>query len=142
MLSLGQAARLAKTSKSTLTRAIRAGRLSATRRDDGGYQIDPAELARIYDIKIATPETVPATGAVVHHATPTEIPRDTDLRLAAAEGELSGARQLIKFLEIQAEDLRRDRDQWRAQAEAARLLTDARPVVAPPPVRPWWRLAR
>ena len=50
MLSLGQAARLVRTSKTTLRRAIKDGRLSATRRDDGGYQIDPAELARIYEL--------------------------------------------------------------------------------------------
>ena len=54
MLSLGQAARLVRTSKTTLKRAIKAGRLSATRRDDGGYQIDPAELARVYELATAT----------------------------------------------------------------------------------------
>ena len=47
MLTLGQAARLTGTSRTTLTRAIKAGRLSATRRDDGVYAIDPAELARL-----------------------------------------------------------------------------------------------
>ena len=45
VLTLGQAAKLAGTSKTTLTRAIRAGRLSATRRDDGGYAIDPPSCA-------------------------------------------------------------------------------------------------
>ncbi len=54
MLTLGQAARLTGTSKTTLTRAIKAGRLSASRREDGGYRIDPAELSRVYEIK---PET-------------------------------------------------------------------------------------
>ena len=39
MLTLGQAARLTGTSKTALTRAIKAGRLSATRRDDGSYEI-------------------------------------------------------------------------------------------------------
>ena len=54
-------------------------------------------LARVYELATATPVTVPATGDVVHHATP----RDTlDVRLASAEGELTGARQLIKFLEV------------------------------------------
>ena len=53
MLTLGQAARIAGKGKTTLTRAIQAGRLSATRRDDGGYLIDPSELSRVYDV---TPE--------------------------------------------------------------------------------------
>ena len=71
MLSLGQAARLTRTSKTTLTRSIRAGRLSATRTDAGGYRIDPAELARVFSV---TPETSNATVSVVHHATPERDP--------------------------------------------------------------------
>ena len=120
MLSLGQAARLAGIGKTTLTRAIRAGKVSATRRDDGRYEIDPAELGRVYDIKAETPETVTATGDVVHQATPAARPRDPlDVRVATAEAELTGARQLIKTLEAQVEDLRGDRDGWRQQAEMA-----------------------
>jgi excisionase family DNA binding protein len=47
-LSLREAAQQAGTSKSTILRAVKAGRLSATRDDDGGYRIDPAELHRVY----------------------------------------------------------------------------------------------
>lgn len=47
MLTLGQAARLTGTSKTTLTRTINTGRLSGIRRDDGSYEIDLAELARV-----------------------------------------------------------------------------------------------
>src|SRR5215203_938504 len=49
--SLRQAAQEAGTSKSTILRAIQSGRLSATRTDDGGYSIDPAELFRVYPPK-------------------------------------------------------------------------------------------
>ena len=45
-ISLGEAARLTGLGKTTLARAIKAGRLSATRTDIGSYQIDP--LARVY----------------------------------------------------------------------------------------------
>src|SRR5215213_11959580 len=44
--------------KTTLTHAIKAGRLSASRREDGSYEIDPAELTRVYSIRTETPETV------------------------------------------------------------------------------------
>src|SRR3954447_24895228 len=47
-LSLRSAAVQAGVSKTTIVRAIRAGRLSAPRNDDGGYAIDPAELFRVY----------------------------------------------------------------------------------------------
>ena len=40
-LSLREAAEQAGTSKSTIWRAIKSGRMSATRTDDGGFAIDP-----------------------------------------------------------------------------------------------------
>ncbi len=48
ILTLRQAAELTGKSKSTLTRAIKSGRLSASRNAEGMYAIDPAELARAY----------------------------------------------------------------------------------------------
>src|SRR3954463_5534710 len=62
MLNLREAAEQAGTSKSSIFRAIKSGRLSATRDDQGGVQIDPAELARAYPPR-SDPEragTVPA----------------------------------------------------------------------------------
>ena len=46
--SLGEAAKEIGVSKATVQRAIKSGRLSATRRDDGSYDIDPAELRRAF----------------------------------------------------------------------------------------------
>ena len=43
-VTLGQAARLTGLGKTTITRAIKAGKLSASRREDGSYEIDPSEL--------------------------------------------------------------------------------------------------
>lgn len=47
-LSLVQAASLTGRSKSTIHRAIKSGKLSASRRDDGSYSISPAELFRVF----------------------------------------------------------------------------------------------
>src|SRR5262245_43000570 len=46
MLSLVEAAR--KIGITTLAKAIKSGRLSVSRKEDGSYEIDPAELARVY----------------------------------------------------------------------------------------------
>jgi hypothetical protein len=46
--TLGQAARAAEVSKTTIQRAIKSGRLSASRQEDGSYVIDPAELHRAF----------------------------------------------------------------------------------------------
>jgi excisionase family DNA binding protein len=135
-LSLGQAAKLAGIGKTTLTRAIKAGRISAERLDDGSYRIDPSELARVYPVTLATPETVSATGDVAHRETLTRDTQDTAetlAKLAALDAQIEGLKEIVRRLDDQARDLREDRDQWRAQAEnATRLLTDQRP-------RPWWR---
>ena len=48
MYTLGAAARATGKSKATISRAIKAGRPSAARAEDGGYAIDPSELHRVY----------------------------------------------------------------------------------------------
>lgn len=53
-LSIGQAAKLTGKSKSTISRAIKSGRLSANR-DGDRYLIDPAELTRVFDATVAQP---------------------------------------------------------------------------------------
>lgn len=135
--SLGQAAKLTGLGKTTLARAIAAGRLSAERRPDGSYRVDAAELARVYELRIETAETVAATGDVVHQATPArdqgETP-ETAARLAALDAEVRLLREMLARADRQADELRQDRDGWRGQAETAtRLLTDQRPA------RSWWR---
>jgi len=51
MLTLGAAAKLTGLNRTTVLRAIKSGRLSAARQDDGSYRIDPAELERVYTIR-------------------------------------------------------------------------------------------
>lgn len=118
-LSLSQSAKLTGKSKSTINRAIKTGKLSATRHEDGTYSIDPAELARAFDVE-------PLEGAKR---------RDADLdgtrlleRITALEAMLNREREI-------SADLKEDRDRWRQQATA--LLTDQRPVP-----RSWWSWSR
>lgn len=117
-LSLSQAAKLTGKSKSTINRAIKTGKLSATRNDDGSYSIDPAELSRAFDVE-------PLEGAKRRDADPD----GTRLleRITALEAMLNREREI-------SADLKEDRDRWRQQATA--LLTDQRPVTAT--VSKWW----
>ena len=110
-LSLSRAAKLTGKSKSTINRAIKTGKLSATRHDDGSYSIDPAELARAFDME-------PLAGAKRSDAELDE----TRLfeRIAALEAMLSREREI-------SADLQEDRDRWRQQATA--LLTNQRPTI-------------
>ena len=127
LVTLGEASRLVGVGKTTLSRAIKVGRLSASRTDTGSYEIDPAELHRVYPFKPPTDttgETVAATGGPEHHATPN----------ATLEVQIAGLKEVGELLRQQLDDIRTDRDCWRSQAER---------LVLPAPVssvsRPWWR---
>jgi hypothetical protein len=108
-LSLSQAAKLTSKSKSTINRAIKTGKLSATRHEDGSYSIDPSELSRAFDME-------PLEGAKRNDAEPV----GTRLleRVEALEAMLNREREI-------SADLKEDRDRWRQQATA--LLADHRP---------------
>ncbi len=47
--TLGQAAKATGKSKTTIQRAIKSGRISALKNDIGEYNIDPAELHRVFE---------------------------------------------------------------------------------------------
>jgi hypothetical protein len=137
MLNLREAAEQAGTSKSSIFRAIKSGRLSATRDDFGGIQIDPAELARAFPPKPSPPEragTIPAG----NHGTDTKQDgtggtEDLRVRNAALEAEVRLLREL-------ADNMRAERDRWAAQAERLALAPPQPPALQPaaPPSRGWW----
>jgi hypothetical protein len=133
MLTLGQAARLTGLGKTTLARAIRAGRLSAGRKPDGGYEIDPAELSRVYPFPApGDPETVTLPVATVHRATPDAT---TDVLVATL-------RQTIEDLRRDRDDARAERDHWRDQAQRLALpKPKPEPEPEPEPMT-WWRWLR
>jgi excisionase family DNA binding protein len=148
MFSLSQTAKRTGVSKATIHRAIKSGKLSAHRQDDDSYKIDPSELSRVYEMKTGTeveggtPEMATEPVSRGSGETIRNPSRNAPENPSAAilQAELAGARQLIKFLEEQVEDLRGDRDGWRQQAETAqRLLTHARERAVPTPMRPWWK---
>lgn len=128
--SVGQAARLVGCGKTTITRAIKSGRISAERLDDGSYRIDGSELMRVYSIKAETLEQSHETVTAVHHATSSEtlVTPDVTARLAALDAEVKGLRELLN-------EVKDSRDQWRAQAERLALTAPE----AKGDHRPWWR---
>src|SRR5215213_6965477 len=150
--TVGQAARLTGKSKPTITRAIKAGVLSATRNDDGSYSIDAAELARVFGLSADSDVTLASN--VIRNVTRSETP-DVPGTLWR-ENEL--LREMLGQRDGVIDDLRRRLDEKRAerrqtadrlaaaQERIAALLTDQRAITpAPAPVpehRPWWRWRR
>ena len=105
-LSLGQAARLTGRGKTILARAI-SGRLFAGSREDRNNNSGEAEVAHVYPF--------PA---------PSETTAELRTRLTLAEERLSELKAML-------EDMRRDRDAWREQAQTRLLPAPAAPVS-------WW----
>ena len=145
-MTLSQAAKVSGKSKSTLSRAIKMGRLSATRLEDGNFSIDPAELFRAYP---ATPSNPYDERHIEQGATP--IPAELQNRISMLELLLEKERETVaREREISARereisaDLKEDRDRWRQQATS--LLADLRPQLAEPAPparrRAWWPFNR
>ncbi len=128
MLTMGQAAKEAGTSKATLSRAIATGRLSATRNDKGGWDIQPAELFRVFPRNTVTGS---GNSDVKQTATPSQAPfatLETAIENASLKAEIEGLRAMVQQLRDNADDLKQQRDTWQDQAKAAqRLLVDMRP---------------
>ena len=135
-LSLREAAKEVNVSKSTILRAVRNGRLSAARTDNGGYSIDPAELFRVYE-----PRTVASTPerSEGHRAARALLEERIEvIKVLADELRIEGLKALTDELRDRVRDLTEQRDQ--AQARAAEL--DGRLLTYQAPPRWfWWRRA-
>jgi hypothetical protein len=108
-LSLEQAVRLTERGKTMLARAI-SGRLFAADHEEGD-STDAAGVARVYPF--------PA---------PRETAAELRTRLVLAEERLTELKAIL-------EDMRRDRDAWREQAQMRLLPAPTTPTT-------WWRWLR
>ena len=137
-LSLREAAQHAGTSKSTILRAVKAGRLSAVRTDDGGYSIDPAELFRVYPPESrATKLDQSATRSEGQDAPGSATNETTELRIrnAALEAELNALKEILTGERRRAEEIREDRERWHTQAERLALIAPTKPASVVPEIK-------
>jgi hypothetical protein len=134
MLTLGQAAKETGLSKPSISKAIKTGRLSAVKTENGEYQIDPVELFRVY------PVTSKPKADTLQEET-LSLPH-------GLQAALDAMRELLGQVEGERDDLRRRLDEEaadrRASAEEVRRLTllithqpKPEPVIKPPAVSPW-----
>lgn len=141
ILTLRQAAELTGKSKSTLTRAIKSGRLSASRDGEGMYAIDPAELARAYPF-VERPDAQHDArhGAPRNGETEADDAAILRLRLSLLvdeqDRERSAAEREREQLAATVADLRMRLD--RAEQRITALIGDQRPKEK----RSWWRWRR
>ena len=105
----GTAAKAVGKTKSTITKAIASGKLSAIKNDNGAWEIDASELYRVY------PPTLLETVEIEQN--------DTLKEMVGNSKEIEALERLLKAAEEQIYDLKADRDEWRKQANQL-LLTD------------------
>ena len=164
LLTLGQAAHQVGRSKSALSRDVKAGRLSASRNDDGSFAIDPAELARVFPpaqgngaqaVPWRATQQPPATAATAEPTVAAAL-RERIADKDALIGELRADKEGFRRRLDESERARREERQ--AAIEERRrllaLLTDQRQPAAAPrvepvgsrptaiPARSWWRRRR
>ena len=137
--TLGEAAKAVGFSKPTLSRAIKNGKLSAIRLDDGSYSIDAAELERWKDANGHR------NGAVKRIATPAKTP-ETPSETSALQAEVEKLRAQVQsdqrergFLEQRIEDLKERADRAeRKEDQLHALLVDLRPQAVAEPRKGFW----
>ena len=118
--SLIKAAEESGKSKSTIHRAIKSGKLSAERNEDGSYSIDPSELARVFPaVRSGTPQK-----GVMEPPPEPYIIKELEARLEAAKDRLDDAHNRLAEKDDIITDLKSDRNMWRQQA--TQLLEDHR----------------
>ena len=118
-VKIAEAARLAGVGRTTMARALKAGKISYTVDEKGERLIDPAEVARAY----------PGTA----RSEPRPVPRHTEVR--AENPVVVQLLARIAAAERTIEDLRRERD----QLLAAVLEREQRLLPAAPSWWRWWR---
>jgi hypothetical protein len=110
--SLGQAAKETGLDKSTISRAIKSGRLSAHRKEGGGgYEIDPAELFRVFP---------PPSKEQTPLSLPTDASTDVQLENRELRIKLEAAEARIRDKDEEVHDLRHRLD---LEGEERRKLT-------------------
>ena len=108
--TLGTAAKAVGKSKSTISKAIASGKISAHRLPNGSFEIDPSELHRVY------PPNASETGETERLATPQKTGENTNENMIL-QVKLDAAHQRIA-------DLEEDRAQWRQQANTLLLKVE------------------
>lgn len=118
MYTLGTAAKATGMTKSAIFKAIQKGRISAKKNEMGRYDIDPAELHRVYP-PLPTPE---------------KDERERTQETATENRELKARLALLEEL---VREIREDRDHWRRQALAL-THQPAQEAPKPAPRSPWF----
>jgi hypothetical protein len=127
--TLGEAAKATGISKASISRAVSSGRISATKKEDGSFSIEPVELHRVYPPKSSVPVST----------TPSETPRNSEGNTSntsdsnVLQARLDAALEQLRDKDGTIGDLRQrldrsDEERREAQARVIGLLAGPGPA--------------
>ena len=127
--TLGEAAKATGISKASISRAINSGRISAVKKDDGSFSIEPVELHRVYPPKSAAPVTETVIGTSRNADADTRNGSDSNV----LQARLDAALEQLRDREGTIDDLRHrldrsDEERREAQARVIGLLAGPGPT--------------
>lgn len=120
----GQAAKATGVATATITRALKSGKISGRKDENGSWEIDPAELHRVFPLVSRKDLESPF---VKQDAIPHETPE--------RDGEVKALEREVQTLRDALSDAREDRDKWRDMAERLSLAPPSPQAEQP---RGWW----
>ncbi len=137
-LTLGQAAEMCGWSKGALSKAIKSGQMSVHAKTKAGFQLDPAEVLRVFPRKTETPSIEQLETRQKHSGNSALSAEVEALRQQIATAELERTREReqlsdrIESLQQMLSDEKSERRQLTA------LLTDQREKPAEEPRKGLW----
>lgn len=115
-ITLREASEKVGVTRQTLMKAIKTGRVSAEKADNGEWRIEPVELFRVW---------------------PPVNEMQPPLQEGLTSGDASGLQAENRLLREQVAELREERNAWREQAQRL-ALTDQRATPQPSPQPSFW----
>lgn len=127
----GQAAKATGVATATITRALKSGKISGRKDNNGAWIIDPSELHRVFPpVSLKEREN----SFMKQNATPNAI----DER----PSESNALQREIQVLRETLADVREDRDKWRDMAERLSIAPPIATKVEPEKVNSRWQFWR
>jgi len=124
----GQAAKATGVATATITRALKSGKISGQKDNNGAWMIDPAELHRVFP-----PVSLKVHEKAIMKRDATPFERDEiPIEDSALQRELQMLREALA-------DVREDRDKWRDMAERLSIAPPKHVLEEKPSLWKLWR---
>lgn len=126
--TLGQAAKATGISKTTISKALKSGRLSYVEKSSAGYKIDPAELDRVWPVTPLEQGKGDDRQPLKSSAADTVSDRHPSPVGGLGMVEKQAYEAQIDMLKDRVDELKEQRDKWEKQAERLSLTQQKQPV--------------